>query len=63
MDQARYIYRKVEQEGIVNVETLKQEIEDDRINKENIDDEDEVNPPLSSRILYKIFIGQYQILV
>ena len=44
MDQAKYIYKNVDQEGIVNVETIKQEIEDDRLNKDNIDKEEEVNP-------------------
>ena len=43
VDQVRYICKKVEQESIVNVETIKQEIEDDRINKDNIDNEEEVN--------------------
>ena len=40
--QARHVYRKVESEGVVNVDTIKQEIEDDKLNKGNIDDE--VNP-------------------
>ena len=39
VDQAKYIYKKVEQENIVNIE-----IEDDRLDKDNIDNEDEVNP-------------------
>ena len=43
-DQARYIYKKVEQEGIGNVETIKQEREDDKLNKDNVDNEKEVNP-------------------
>ena len=43
-DQAIYIHKKVEQEGIVNVETIKQEIEKDRLNKNDIDNEEEVNP-------------------
>ena len=41
-DQARHIYKKVESEGIVNVDTIKQEIEEDKVSKDNIDDE--VNP-------------------
>ena len=44
MDQARHIYKKVEQEGIVNVGTIKQEITDNRLNKDNIDNVEEVNP-------------------
>ena len=43
-DQARYIYSKVELEGIVNVDTIKQEIEEDKFSKNNIDDEKEVHP-------------------
>ena len=38
------IYKKVELEGIVNVDTIKQGIEEDTISKDNIDDEEEVNP-------------------
>ena len=44
MDQAKYIYKKVEQEGIVNVEPFKQEIEEGRLHTDNIDNEQEVNP-------------------
>ena len=43
-DQARYIYKKVEQEGMVNVDTIKQEIEEDRLNKNIIDNQKDVNP-------------------
>ena len=42
-DQARHIYEKVELEGVVNVDTIKQEIEEDKLSKDNVDDE-EVNP-------------------
>ena len=42
-DQARHIYRKIEIEHVVNVDTIKQEIEEDKLSKGNIDD-DEVNP-------------------
>ena len=42
-DQARHIYKKVELEGIVNVDKLKQEIEEDILSKNNIND-DEINP-------------------
>ena len=44
MEQDKYTYKKVEQESIVHVETIKQEIEDDRLEKDNIDNEEEVNP-------------------
>ena len=43
-DQAKHIYEKVEQESMVNVEIMKQEIEDDRLDKDNIDNKEEVNP-------------------
>ena len=35
VDQASYIYKKVEQDSIVNIEMIKQEIEDDRLDKDN----------------------------
>ena len=41
-DQARHIYNKVELEDIVNVDTIKQEIEEDKLSKDNIDDK--INP-------------------
>ena len=34
----------VEQEGIVNEETIKQKIEDDKLNKSDIHNEEEANP-------------------
>ena len=40
-DQARHIYKKVESQGIVNINTMKHEIEQDKLS-EDIDDE--VNP-------------------
>ena len=42
-DEAKYFYKKVEQESIVNIEMIKQEIEDDRLN-EDTDNEEEENP-------------------
>ena len=42
-DQARHIYKKVELESVVNVDTIKQEIEEDKLGRNNIDD-DVVNP-------------------
>ena len=41
-EQARHIYKKVESESVVNVDTIKQEIEEDKLSKDNIDDK--VNP-------------------
>ena len=42
-DQARHVYKKVESESIVNIDTIKQEIEEDKLGRNNIDN-DEVNP-------------------
>ena len=42
-DQARHIYEKVELESVVNEDTIKQEIEEDKLGRDNIDD-DEVSP-------------------
>ena len=44
MDQARYIYEKVEQKCIVNIDTIKQEIDEDRLNESYIDNKEEINP-------------------
>ena len=41
-DEARYVYKKVEQKGIVNIDAIKQKIKEDRLNKNYI--EEEVNP-------------------
>ena len=37
-DQAGQIYKKVELEGIGNVDTIKQEIEEEKSGRDNIDD-------------------------
>ena len=42
-DQARHIYKKGELEGIVNVDTIEEEIEEDKLGKDNIDD-DKIHP-------------------
>ena len=42
-DQARNVCKKVELEDRGNVDTIKQEIEEDKLGKDNIDD-DEINP-------------------
>ena len=34
-DQVRYIYKKVEMDSLVNVETIKQETEGDRLDNDN----------------------------
>ena len=47
-DQARHIYKKVEVDQIINIETMKQKIEDDTVTgnrlKEEEEDETEPNP-------------------
>ena len=40
-DQVRHIFEKVESEGIGNIDTIKQEIVEDKLSKDNID-EDEI---------------------
>ena len=42
-DQARHIYKKTESESIANIDTIKQEIEEDKLGSNNMD-EDEINP-------------------
>ena len=42
-DQARHIYKKVESDSMININTRKQEIEDDKLNRDRIE-EDEINP-------------------
>ena len=43
VNQAKYIYKKVKQESIVDIETIKEEIEEDTLYKDN-DNEKEDNP-------------------
>ena len=40
-DQARHIYKKVEMDKIINVETMKQEIEDNRVIGNRLKEEEE----------------------
>ena len=42
-DQARDIYKKVQSEDIVNIYTIKQEIEADKLGSDSVD-EDKINP-------------------
>ena len=41
-DQAKHIYEMVQLDGIINVDTIRQEIEEDKLSKDNIVD-DEIN--------------------
>ena len=45
-DQARCVYKKVETDKVINVDTMKQEIEDDKITRNRLNEEDttETNP-------------------
>ena len=43
VDQVRYTYKKIKQDSIVNIEMIKQEIEDDRLAEDN-DNKGEENP-------------------
>ena len=45
-DQARHVYKKVEIDKIINIETMKQEIEDDKMIRNRLKEEDntEKNP-------------------
>ena len=45
-DQARHIYKEVEMDEIINIETIKEEIEDEKMmrNKINEEDTNETNP-------------------
>ena len=42
-DQAKHVYKKVETENIVNIDTIKQEIEADKLDKVD-DNSGEINP-------------------
>ena len=42
MEQAGYIYEKVMQESIVNMNTIKQEIEEDKLSENNIDEDEDM---------------------
>ena len=39
-DQAIHIYKKVEMDIVINVETMKQEIEDDKMTRNRLNEED-----------------------
>ena len=40
-DQARHIYKKIETDKIINIETMKQEIEDDQLTRNRLKEEEE----------------------
>ena len=51
-DQAKYIYKKVETENIVNVDTIKQEIEEDKLKR--MDDTNDKRNPYHKIITNKV---------
>ena len=56
-DQARHIYKMVEMDKIINIETMKQEIEDDKVTRNRLkeaEDDTESNP-YQMAILNKTF--------
>ena len=55
-DQARHVYKKVEMDKIINIETMKQEIEDDKMTRNRLKEEDmtETNP-YQMAILNKVY--------
>ena len=55
-DQARHIYKKVEMDKIINIETMKQEIEDEKMTRNKLNEEDttEANP-YQMLILNKVY--------
>ena len=54
-DQVRHIYKKVESDSLVNVNTTKQEIEDDKLTKDrNCLEEDNINP-YQNVVLNKVY--------
>ena len=55
-DQARHIYKKVEADKIINIETMKQEMEDDRVTRNRFKEEEEgeiESNPYQVAILHK----------
>ena len=57
-DQSRHVYKMVETEKVINVETMKQEIEDDKMTRNRLNEEDttETNP-YEMVILNKVYKG------
>ena len=54
-DQARHVYRMVETDKVINIETLKQEIEDDKMTRNRLKEEDNIEEnPYPMAILNKV---------
>ena len=55
-DQARHVYKMVEMDKIINIETMKQEIEDDKMTRNRLKEEDNTEAnPYQIAILNKVF--------
>ena len=55
-DQARYVYKKVEMDEVINVETIKQEIEDNKMTRNRLNEEDTTKTnPYQVVILNKVY--------
>ena len=55
-DQARHVYKKVETDKVINEVTMKQEIEDDKIAKNKLNEEDTTKTnPYEMVILNKVY--------
>ena len=55
-DQARHVYKKVEIDKIINIETMKQEIEDDKMIRNKLNEEDTIEAnPYQTVILNKVY--------
>ena len=55
--QAWYIYEKVEKDSLVNVQTVKQEIEEDRIANNNDNEEDNLYQSMILNDLHRINVN------
>ena len=56
-DQARYVYKMVETDKVINIETMKQELEDSKVTRNRLKEEEEnteINP-YQMAILNKVF--------
>ena len=55
-DQARHVYKKVEMDKVINIETMKQEIEDDKMTRNKLNEEDTTETiPYQMVILNKVY--------
>ena len=43
-DQARHVYKMVEMDKVINIETMKQEMEDDKMTRNKLKEEDNTEP-------------------